>query len=83
MSMTDNGDVRMVDAGGGVELETRVIGTGEPVVLIHGSLIADAFAPLLRETALTDRFQTDQLPSSRVPGQHPPGPSAVDRGLGR
>jgi pimeloyl-ACP methyl ester carboxylesterase len=40
----------------GAELESRVVGTGEPVLLVHGSHIADAFAPLLREPALTDRY---------------------------
>jgi hypothetical protein len=29
------------------ELDTRVVGTGEPVLLVHGSHIAGAFAPLM------------------------------------
>lgn len=41
----------------GAELEYEVQGTGEPVVLVHGSHIADAFAPLLAEPALTERYQ--------------------------
>ena len=49
-------DFRLVSTGG-VELETVVIGTGEPVVFIHGSVIADAFAPLLTQTALRERHQ--------------------------
>ena len=36
----------------GAELEYRVSGSGEPVLFIHGSLFADAFAPLLKEPAL-------------------------------
>lgn len=42
---------------GGIELEYEVRGTGEPVVLVHGAHIADGFAPLLGEPALTDHYQ--------------------------
>ncbi|MFY9608465.1 MAG: alpha/beta hydrolase [Blastocatellia bacterium] len=42
---------------GGSELEYEVRGAGEPVVLVHGSHIADAFAPLLVEPVLTQRYQ--------------------------
>jgi pimeloyl-ACP methyl ester carboxylesterase len=38
-------------------LEYRVVGAGEPVVLIHGSIIADAFAPLEREPALAGSYR--------------------------
>jgi pimeloyl-ACP methyl ester carboxylesterase len=41
----------------GVELEYEVAGDGEPVVLVHGAFIADAFRPLLSESALTDRYR--------------------------
>lgn len=41
----------------GGELEYEIRGTGEPVVLVHGSHIADAFAPLLAEPELTERYQ--------------------------
>lgn len=41
----------------GRELEYEVRGAGEPVVLVHGALIADAFAPLLGEPVLTERHQ--------------------------
>src|SRR5919201_4673753 len=37
-----------------VELEFEVQGSGEPVVLIHGSNVAAEFLPLLREPALSD-----------------------------
>jgi pimeloyl-ACP methyl ester carboxylesterase len=40
----------------GITLEYEVSGRGEPVVLIHGVLIADAFRPLLAEPSLTDRY---------------------------
>jgi pimeloyl-ACP methyl ester carboxylesterase len=42
---------------GARELEYEVRGAGEPVVLVHGSHIADAFAPLLVEPVLTERYQ--------------------------
>jgi pimeloyl-ACP methyl ester carboxylesterase len=42
---------------GGRELEYEVRGAGEPVVLVHGSHIADAFAPLLVEPVLAERYQ--------------------------
>ena len=41
--------------GGAFELEVR--GAGEPVVLVHGSHIADAFAPLVAEPALLERYR--------------------------
>ncbi len=37
----------------GVELEYERVGEGEPVIFIHGALIADAFQPLLRQPSLT------------------------------
>jgi len=40
----------------GVELEYEVVGSGEPILLIHGSHIADALQPLVAEPALR-RFQ--------------------------
>jgi pimeloyl-ACP methyl ester carboxylesterase len=41
----------------GAELEYEVSGTGEPVILIHGALIADAFWPLRDEPSLRGRYQ--------------------------
>lgn len=41
----------------GVTLEYRMEGDGEPVLLIHGALIADAFRPLLAEPTLTERYR--------------------------
>jgi pimeloyl-ACP methyl ester carboxylesterase len=40
----------------GVELEYEVVGSGEPMLLIHGAHIADALQPLVAEPAL-ERFQ--------------------------
>jgi pimeloyl-ACP methyl ester carboxylesterase len=37
---------------GGVELEYEVRGAGEPVLFIHGSIMAEAFAPLLDQPSL-------------------------------
>ena len=41
----------------GIPLEYEVQGTGEPVLLIHGALIADAFGPLMAEPALSSRYR--------------------------
>jgi pimeloyl-ACP methyl ester carboxylesterase len=41
----------------GVSLEVEVHGSGTPVLLIHGAIIADAFAPLLAEPALTGPYR--------------------------
>jgi pimeloyl-ACP methyl ester carboxylesterase len=44
----------MLEAKG---LEYEIQGDGEAVLLIHGALVADAFVPLMREAALTDRYR--------------------------
>ena len=41
----------------GANLEYDVRGTGEPLLLIHGSILADAFAPLLAEPTLGDHYR--------------------------
>lgn len=41
----------------GSELEYEVMGTGDPVVFIHGALIADTFQPLLAEPRLAGRYR--------------------------
>jgi pimeloyl-ACP methyl ester carboxylesterase len=62
--------VKIADAA----LDYEVRGTGEPVVFIHGALIADAFRPLAREPGLAHRFQLILYPrrgyanSSRTSG---------------
>jgi benzoate-CoA ligase family protein len=40
----------------GVELEYELKGSGEPVLLIHGSHICRSFLPLLAQSALTERY---------------------------
>jgi hypothetical protein len=58
----------------GVELEYRIQGIGEPVVLLHAGLFADWFQPLLDEPALVARHRVVNLHrigyagSSRVAG---------------
>ena len=41
----------------GVELKYHVVGAGEPVLLIHGSLIADTFVPLLAEPRIVGSYR--------------------------
>jgi pimeloyl-ACP methyl ester carboxylesterase len=41
----------------GAELEFEVTGTGEPVLVIHGAWIAEAYAPLCAEPALNSRYR--------------------------
>lgn len=41
----------------GITLEYEEAGHGEPVVMIHGAIIADTFRPLLAEPSLTNRFR--------------------------
>jgi 3-oxoadipate enol-lactonase len=58
----------------GITVEHEIEGRGEPVVLIHGGLIADSFGPMLAEPALAGRYQfityhrRGYLGSSRTPG---------------
>ena len=41
----------------GVDLEYDVHGSGEPLLLIHGSILADAFVPLLREPRIANHYR--------------------------
>jgi pimeloyl-ACP methyl ester carboxylesterase len=41
----------------GSTLEYEAVGSGEPVLLIHGALVADAFRPLAGEDSLAGRHQ--------------------------
>ena len=41
----------------GVELEYKIQGAGEPVVLIHGAIVADSFEPLLAQPGFRDHYQ--------------------------
>ncbi len=42
---------------GDTTLAYEITGTGEPVVFIHGALVADSFRSLLTETSLADQYQ--------------------------
>jgi pimeloyl-ACP methyl ester carboxylesterase len=62
----------------GSALEYKVRGAGEPVVLVHGSHIADAFAPLLAESVLTERYRLIQYHRRGFAGStHPDGPLSI------
>ena len=58
----------------GIALEYEAIGSGEPLVFIHGAFIADTFRPLLTEPSLVGRFRLisyhrrGYVGSSRTPG---------------
>ena len=41
----------------GVEMEYEVQGSGEPLVLIHGVILADAFSPLLVEPSIANNYR--------------------------
>ncbi|MFW6074618.1 MAG: alpha/beta fold hydrolase [Chloroflexota bacterium] len=41
----------------GISLEYEMTGSPEPVIFIHGALIANSFRPLLADPRLTDRYQ--------------------------
>jgi pimeloyl-ACP methyl ester carboxylesterase len=41
----------------GTELEFEVRGAGEPVLLLHGALMAEAYAPLCAEPVLNSRYR--------------------------
>ena len=41
----------------GVELEYEARGSGDPILLVHGGLLADENTPLVHEPALTDHYR--------------------------
>jgi pimeloyl-ACP methyl ester carboxylesterase len=63
---------------GDVEIAYRIVGGGEPVVLIHAGVLADFFAPLGQAPALTDNYQV--ISYHRVgygASSHPSGPVEI------
>ncbi|MEZ4573060.1 MAG: alpha/beta fold hydrolase, partial [Thermomicrobiales bacterium] len=46
---------RMAIENTSLSFETQ--GMGEPVVLIHGALVADSFRPLIRQTGLSSNYR--------------------------
>ena len=63
----------------GAELEYRVTGSGEPVLFIHGSLFADAFAPLLHEPALKGYRLITYHREGYAGSTHAPGSLSIAR----
>lgn len=64
----------------GVTLEYEVSGTGEPVVTIHGALIADAFRPLLAEPSLAGQYRLIIYHRRGYAGRsHAPDPVSIGR----
>jgi hypothetical protein len=59
----------------GVELEYRLQGTGEPVVLLHAGLFADWFQPLLDEPAIAARHRVLSLHRVGYAGSGRMGPA--------
>ncbi len=61
----------------GLEYESH--GEGEPVLLIHGSHVADAFLPLTREAALADRYRLIRYHRRGFAGSDPhSGPFSIE-----
>lgn len=72
MGEWDRADVR------GVELEYQVRGSGEPVLLLHGGLLADENTPLLNEPALTDQYRVINYHRRGFAGSsHPDGQAQI------
>ncbi|MFW6195402.1 MAG: alpha/beta fold hydrolase [Chloroflexota bacterium] len=60
-------------------VEHEIHGEVEPVLLIHGSLVADAFLPLARENALADRYRLIRYHRRGYVGSDPhDGPFSVE-----
>jgi 3-oxoadipate enol-lactonase len=63
----------------GLTLQYEVVGTGEPVVFIHGALIADAFRPLLGEPLLAGDHRLILYRRRGHRGStHRPGPVTIE-----
>jgi pimeloyl-ACP methyl ester carboxylesterase len=66
--------------GDGTELEYEILGSpaGEPVVLIHGALIAEAYAPLCAEPVVAARYRLVRYHRRGYAGSAPvPAPFSV------
>ncbi len=64
----------------GITLEYEVQGSGDPVVFIHGALIANTFAPLIAEPVLRERFRLIRYHRRGHAGSsHPDGSASISR----
>lgn len=64
----------------GAELEFEVQGSGEPVVLMHPGILADAFAPMLDEGSLAEGYLLIGYHRRGYSGStHPNGPISIAR----
>ncbi|MGH2586641.1 MAG: alpha/beta fold hydrolase [Dehalococcoidia bacterium] len=62
----------------GVTLEYEIRGAGEPVVLLHGSHVAETFAPLLEKPDLAERFRLIRYHRRGFAGStHSEGPVSI------
>jgi pimeloyl-ACP methyl ester carboxylesterase len=62
----------------GVTLEYEVSGAGEPIVFIHGALIADIFRPLVAEPSLAHAYRLITYHRRGYAGSsHTPGPTTI------
>jgi pimeloyl-ACP methyl ester carboxylesterase len=62
----------------GATLEYAVVGTGEPVVFLHGAFVADAFQPLLSEPSLAGRYLLITYHRRGYAGsRRPAGPTSI------
>ena len=57
-------------------LAYEAVGEGEPVLLIHGSLIADAFVPFTAQPVLTESFRLIRYRRRGFAGGQPPASSS-------
>ena len=61
-------------------MEYELQGGGDPVLLIHGSHVADSFLPLTREAVLVDRYQLIRYHRRGFAGSDPhAGPFSIDQ----
>lgn len=63
----------------GISLEHEVLGTGEPVIFIHGAFIADAFRPLLAEPLLAHRYRLITYHRRGYGGSRNSGPTSMEQ----
>jgi pimeloyl-ACP methyl ester carboxylesterase len=63
----------------GISREYKVLGTGEPVIFIHGAFIADTFRPLLAEPLLADRYRLITYHRRGYGGSRSSGPTSMEQ----